>query len=787
MKYKRQLWILSAVLITLVGGAGSILGAHDIARSDGADSHELFNTTASSIVSTLNLGIQHEQDLVDTMGSYFATFPNANQRNLMEYTATLKTLKRYPELTGIAEIVLVRRAQLANFETSALANPIGGSMAPHTLQVTPVGDRPYYCFAKDQITRSGLAGAPAGLDYCNTPLGPSFMRARATGQWAYFPFSLSGSQDVVVGTPIYKAGAAITTAAQRDASFVGWTGISLVPHVLLAAALRTHANTLVKFQFSSGGITGIFRAGAAPAGAHVRNVDLHNGWKVAIYGALDNGGIFSNVNALALLLVGLALSLLLGAMIWVLGTGRSRALTLVRERTSDLEYIATHDALTGLPNRALILERISQMSNRSRRDRTKSAVLFLDLDNFKDVNDTLGHNVGDQLLIAVGSRLAKAMRGGDTVGRLGGDEFVILAEGDSLDPDSDELARRILDCLSEPFVVSGSSNPLPVSASIGIAQGGLEYSEDMLRDADIAMYRAKSLGKRCAVDFLPSMQEDIVVQRTLVTDLQKALDNNEFFLLYQPVVDLKSGAMIGVEALLRWSHPQRGVIQPDLFIPTLESSGLIVPVGLWVLREACRQGAVWAASGMGLHMSVNISAKQIEHDRIVTDVQNALSESGFSPYALTLELTETTLMANVEASIERLHRLKVLGINLAIDDFGTGYSSIAYLRQFPVDAIKIDRSFISNIVDSAEAAVLVRTLVQLGKDLGLLIVAEGVETDSQRAKLVAENTDYAQGFLFARPLAADGVAELSLLPVVPVGADVTQSSPWDNVHIVRAH
>lgn len=787
MKHKRQLWILSAALITLVGGAGSILGARNVARNDAADSHQLFNSTAASIVSTLNLGIQHEQDLVVTMESYFATSTNSTQRNFTEYTATLKALKRYPELTGIAEIVLVKRAQLAGFEASALKNPIEGSLASSSFQLTPAGARPYYCFARDQMTRPGHEGEPVGLDYCDTPLGPSFMKAMATGQWAYFPFSLNGSQDVVVGTPIYKAGAATTSVAQRDASFLGWTGIELVPRVLLTAALAGHPNTSVRFQFRSGNMAGVFRAGSAPGGAHGRSIDLHNGWKVTIYGAINDGGISANVNALALLLVGLALSLLVGAMTWILGTSRSRALSLVKERTSDLEHVALHDALTGLPNRALILDRILQMTARVRRDHTKSAVLFMDLDNFKDINDTLGHSVGDQLLIAVGARLTQTLRGGDTVGRLGGDEFVILAEGDSLRPDSDELARRILDCLSEPFIVGGCETPLSVSASIGIAQGVRERPEDMLRDADIAMYRAKSLGKSCAVGFLPSMQEDIVVQRTLVVDLQKALDNDEFFLLYQPIVNLKSGALAGVEALLRWNHPERGVVQPDLFIPTLESSGLIVPVGLWVLKEACRQGSLWRVGGLDISLSVNISAKQLEHDQIVDDVRNILLESGFLPGMLALELTETALVADIAGSIERLQLLKALGVRLSIDDFGTGYSSIVYLRQFPVDMIKIDRSFVSNIADSVEAAVLVHTLVQLGKDLGLRAVAEGVETDGQRLKLIAENVDYAQGFLYARPLSAADVEELARLARVPTGPDVTHSSLWDNQHLVSGH
>jgi ammonium transporter, Amt family len=284
--------------------------------------------------------------------------------------------------------------------------------------------------------------------------------------------------------------------------------------------------------------------------------------------------------------------------------------------------------------------------------------------------------------------------------------------------------------------------------------------EDLLRDADIAMYRAKSVGKQRAVMFLPSMQEAIVDKRMLAIDLHSALENDEFFLLYQPIVELDSGIVTGVEALLRWNHPERGVIQPDQFIPALESSGLIVPVGLWVLQEACRQGATWLAAGTRLTMSVNVSAKQLERDRIVDDVLRTLDETGFDPALLILELTETTLMLDVDVTVERLKLLKTLGVRIAIDDFGTGYSSLAYLRQFPIDIIKIDRTFVSGVVDTAEAATLVHTLVQLGKALGLGIIAEGVETDAQRRKLMSEDTDSAQGFLFARPLSIEDLGAL---------------------------
>jgi diguanylate cyclase (GGDEF)-like protein len=550
------------------------------------------------------------------------------------------------------------------------------------------------------------------------------------------------------------------TAQARTAGVLGLVGLTTLPRFVLQQSLEGHAGTAVAFRYGSGSSKVTFSAGSAPAGAKSNSVDLHNGWHVETFAMVDGSGVFANANALALLLAGFVLSLLLGALIFVLGTSRSRALVLVDERTQELHHLALHDALTELPNRALILDRIDQMLARSRREHTPVAVLFLDLDNFKDVNDTLGHAAGDQLLTAVAARLVSAIRQEDTVGRLGGDEFVVLAEGASLAAGAEMVAERILDILATPFELPGSDVPLSVTASIGIAEGRRATPDELLRDADVALYRAKAAGKKCAVVFAPAMQEAVDDSRNLETDLHAALGADQFFLLYQPTFDLSSGAFTGVEALLRWRHPTRGVIQPDDFIPALEASGLIVPVGRWVLEEACRQGAAWQRQGHPITVSINVSAKQLDRDQIVTDVHGALTSTGFDPALCVLELTETTLMHNVEETVGRLTLLKALGVRMAIDDFGTGYSSLAYLRQFPIDVLKIDRSFVSGITETSEAVALVHAMVQLGKALGLETVAEGVENDGQRVQLAAENVDTAQGFLFARPLDVESVNRL---------------------------
>jgi diguanylate cyclase (GGDEF)-like protein len=420
-----------------------------------------------------------------------------------------------------------------------------------------------------------------------------------------------------------------------------------------------------------------------------------------------------------------------------------------------IRHQAMHDALTGLPNRALILDRAEQLLARARRDHTPISALFLDLDRFKTINDTLGHGVGDRLLQAVATRLAAAVRASDTLARLGGDEFVVLVDGAGFGAGPSVAAERLLEVLVQPFVLDGVDEPLTVTASIGIATSMAATSAgDLLRDADVALYEAKAAGGNQFVVFAPEMQTAVLDRASLESDLRRAIKRKEFFLVYQPILDLRSRRITGVEALIRWQHPTRGVINPDDFVPQLEQAGLIIPVGHWVLDEACRQLATWNRSGHHLDMSVNVSARQLATDDFVDDVSSILGITGISSDSLVLEITETTIMNDTDATIERLERLKTLGVRLAIDDFGTGYSSLAYLRRFPVDVLKIDRSFISAIAESAEAGALIHTLVHLGKALGLSTLAEGIEDHHQFARLRLEDCDSGQGFLFSRPLSA---------------------------------
>jgi diguanylate cyclase (GGDEF)-like protein len=434
---------------------------------------------------------------------------------------------------------------------------------------------------------------------------------------------------------------------------------------------------------------------------------------------------------------------------------RQRSHEELANREKELIFLATHDTLTGLPNRSLILDRIEQILTRARIQQEPVAALFIDLDNFKAINDSLGHTAGDELLCAVAARLEGVVRETDALGRLGGDEFVVIADGLSLAAGPELIAERLLEAFKEPFKLSAAEDAsVLVRASVGIATGRRSSAEELLRDADIAMYRAKWGGKSRYLLFESGMQDEVQSRMELEMDLQHALEQGEFFLVYQPTFDLERMTPTGVEALIRWRRPGRGVVEPDAFISLLEDSGAIVDVGAWVLREACAQAARWHEAGHRLTMAVNVSALQLDTDDFIAHVEEALESSGFDPGSLTLEVTETTLMRNAEETVARMAELKRLGIRIAVDDFGTGYSSFAHLQQFPVDVLKIDRSFISQLAEDNESEIVLHTLVQLGKALSIETTAEGIERPQDLSLIKEKDCDNGQGFLFTRPLTA---------------------------------
>ena len=432
--------------------------------------------------------------------------------------------------------------------------------------------------------------------------------------------------------------------------------------------------------------------------------------------------------------------------------GNIRDITERREGELELQRRATTDDLTGLANRIELTERLEQRIAGSSTER--ATVVFLDLDEFKLVNDSLGHTFGDALLRQVATRLRSLVRGRDLIARFGGDEFVVLCEGgDERAPAL--LAERLLGAFDAPFIVGGE--PLQMSASIGVATSPPHDAETLLRRADAAMYRAKELGRNRVEHFDESLAEQSTSVLRLRSEMRLGLEQDQFVLHYQPIVDLATETVVGMEALLRWVHPVRGVVPPLDFIPEAEHSGLIAPLGAWVMRTACLEAATWPAP---MHVAVNLSVRQLADHGIVDTVADALAASGLDPSALVLEVTESALMANAETALVVLNELKALGIRLAIDDFGTGYSSLIYLKRMPVDTLKVDRSFVDGLGDDAEDSAIVASVIGLAHAVGLRAVAEGVETRAQQQHLLELGCDLAQGYLWSRPVPAAEIPAL---------------------------
>ncbi|MEA2430645.1 MAG: hypothetical protein QOI19_1118 [Thermoleophilaceae bacterium] len=433
-----------------------------------------------------------------------------------------------------------------------------------------------------------------------------------------------------------------------------------------------------------------------------------------------------------------------------------------RSAESRVRHQALHDPLTGLPNRSLLLDRLNHWSARAERDRQSAAILFVDLDNFKVINDALGHDQGDKLLCAVADRLQEELRPSDTIARVGGDEFVVFCEDIPSEHHALAMVDRLVHALDAPFDLGGQAQH--ATASVGIAFGdGSAQPEVLIRNADAAMYRAKERGRARYELFDDAMRRRSISWLETESELRRALDKGELHNVYQPIVSPRSGEIVGFEALVRWQHPDRGVVSPVDFIPVAEQSGLIVPLGNAVLERACVEAARWNAERgerEPLRMAVNFSPRQLSHPRAVETVVETLERTGLAPDLLCVEITESALVEDAASTLSTLNQLKEIGVRLALDDFGTGYSSLTYVRRFPIDTLKIDRSFIDGIVGSTEDEAIVTAVLSMGRALGVHVVAEGVETEEQAARLRTLGCKLAQGYLFSRPVAPDAVRAL---------------------------
>ena len=759
--------------IIVLGVTASIFLAAEW-RSNVLDSNRTsFDSTAGDVSSALSAKLNTNIGLTRTMRARAAMGTEDGESGFLQWYQELQRGSPSPPDVVATLIQLVPAAGLSAFRRQAEADPAFRSRVGSKFNVIPAGARPVYCLTRAIVGNAAATVSYPGLpDYCAPTargIGPSpyaalVRTATDSGSFIVTPFRANGGHTLVaIGAAVYRRGASITTIAARRAAVTGIIGTTFDSAALIRSVVSARLMTMALYHRDTGGsLQLIGRAGANPGGrspGYSARTGLAENWLVEVTGTASDS-TSANSQGLLGLAFGLVVTILAFLLYRALSRSRQQAWGLVGEKTDELEYRALHDPLTGLPNRSLVLDRAEQILARARRLDVPVTALFMDIDGFKQVNDRFGHQAGDEVLRTVGARLRAVLRDSDTVGRLGGDEFVMLVDTVGLDAGPELVAERILDVLRQPIELTPPApSPISVTASIGIATGRPASAESLLQDADLALYKAKAVGKNGYVLFESAMQTVAQDRIHLEMDLAGALDEDQLFLAYQPMLDLRNERVVGVEALLRWRHPERGVIPPDAFIPIAEESGLIVPIGRWVLQQACVQAATWNETGYRLDISVNVSARQLERTEFVEEVRMALLESGLDAATLTLEITETVLMRKPDATARLLGELKELGVRIAVDDFGTGYSSLAYLRQFPVDSLKIDRTFIAGLTLSGESHALTHTLIQLGRALGLQTLAEGVEQPSQVRQLQHEGCDLAQGFLFARPLAPDAVED----------------------------
>jgi diguanylate cyclase (GGDEF)-like protein len=775
----RRRWLIAVAAILVLGLLVSLAAGALWRSSVHHSEHQAFDTAATDVGKTAETLLRRDGDLVSSLRTALTQQPNLSASGFSSWFDELEGRQR--QIGGLGTLVLrsVPAARLAAFQAARDSDPaFRRLLRGHVLPVRATG-RSHYCLLAAGGTPAPVNLEAAGLlqgDWCDphSPIGSFHTGATdqarllqqlaGAGGFLVHPVSAKGESTFFIEGAFYRTGAPQATAAQRRAALLGWVSSSFSTPAFARTVLESHQGLAVTLYHGDPGEP-LERIGGG--NGHVdarftRTTTIHfaGTWVVRVTGAQPGPALSAGLQGLLLALAGVLVTLLLAALVLTLGRSRERALVLVDAKTGELRHQALHDSLTGLPNRVLALDRAENMLARARREQLPIAALYVDVDGFKHVNDTFGHAAGDELLRIVAGRLRSVVREGDTAARLGGDEFVVLVEGASLSAGPELVAERLLEVLRQPYDMNGRvGRELALSASIGVAWGMRESADELLRDADLALYQAKAAGKNRYVAFKSAMQTAARDRVEIEMDLAGALERGELFLVYQPTFDLQSERINGVEALIRWQHPERGLISPEDFIPLAEEGGLIVPIGAWVLREACRQAAAWHASGHPLGVSVNISARQLDGGGLLDDVRSALDASGLEPAYLTLEVTETALMRDPEATSSYLHELKLFGVRIAIDDFGTGYSSLAYLRQFPADALKIDRSFISSIAASKQSTAIIHTLVQLGKTLGIETLAEGIEDHNQLEALQREHCDHGQGFLFSRPLPADAIED----------------------------
>jgi diguanylate cyclase (GGDEF)-like protein len=808
---RKLVWALVALLCTAAGVVASVLGAHAVANSDSSKGRKGAQQSSAAIANAVKLSLRHEEDIAVGAATYFAGNSNTSPKEFATWVKWARTLRRFPELEGLSLLTLVHPNELAAFRaritgqklqpaapattakaSDAASSPTAATATPASttpakparpaMRVFPATNHAYYCLAVANLVRGPARAPRAGTDYC--ALTPGLLLTRDSGQSTYRTVSINGTQVLAIDVPVYRGNVTPHSVFGRTAASVGWLREVLAPSVMLREALRGHEASAVKIAYQTGSSTLAFASGSARSGSQSTTVALPNGWTVQSFSAVTATSVLSDGPALALLIVGCVLSAILGILIFVLGGGRTPLLVRVRvpqAPTSSEPVESLHDPLTGLPNRPLMLDRAEQMLARAgRQSGLLVGALFIDLDWFKDVNERLGQAAGDQILKIVAERLEGVVRAGDTVGRLGDDEFVILVESAARGARLDSLARRVVEALHKPFDLDDFAPNFFLTASIGLAFGRYAAADDLLRDAQLALFAAKTAGKDRYTLFNANMRSVIEGRGVLENELNTALAENEFFVLYEPIYDLGTGRVAGLEALVRWTHPKRGVVLPDDFMGLAEETGLSVPIGRMVLEEACTRAAAWTVAGHNVGVTVEVAPHQLNREGFVTDVRRALQQSGLEPSMLTLAIAETTVMNDVNAAVERLEEIKHLGVRIAIDDFGgSGYAYHSDLRRLPLDFLKVDRGSLAASEDEDYRTWLLEAILIVGRDLSLTVIAKGIESYEQMAALQSMGCTMAQGALMGKPVTANLIENVLTASIPTVHAEQQTAARTD--------
>ena len=738
----RRLSVALALSALVLGVLGSVLGSAAVVREQNDRERRRLESDAKDVVTELTSSIVHATDLLSDSAAALLADPTRDSARFQAWLDEANIAARYPEL-----------ATLGVVDAGPSCHPRPGGYAAR-----------------------GSVALASTRDLCAEDMGPTLSQAIDVGSGAYIAESDPSAGDLLLVQPLLPGvDRDLATPEARRAVNAGWIVIGLRPELIVrqVVASRAHTSVAITHQVPSG--TTVARAGTAPKPVRTVHHELGGGWTVDVSRTTRPAHMLSASAAGAVLFGGISGTTLLALLI-ALGGSLATVAARLRLRTSELHEQATHDSLTGLANRNEIQATLRRRLGSGEATGCPTGVLHIDVDDFKAVNDSLGHDAGDDLLRAAAARLGGCMRESDVIARIGGDEFIVVLGGPVDDETAHTIATRLLDVMRAPFHLPGARGPVRSTVTIGAAVADGCTAEQALQDANLALHQAKAAGKNGIHVFHAQLAELQKQRYELQLDMTTALTSEQFRLVYQPIWRSDSQRCIGVEALLRWDHPTFGTIPPDRFIPELEANGHIVEVGRWVLQEACREVAAWQTIAPGLAVSVNASARQFADDQIIRDVRDALDASGLAPRLLTIEITETALMADPTISAGRLQALRDLGCQIAIDDFGVGYSSLAYLQMFPADVLKIDRSFVNGLSRAPESLALIRAIVQLAGDLHLETLAEGVETEDQLAVLRDHRVPFAQGYLVSRPLPPDELTRTMLEPQRQSAAP-TSSSP----------